>query len=305
VRTLSLVLVLALVLVLDRGAHADPSGTDAVALLPLDADQRLEIYGQPVASEVARALVAGGIDVVVVGPKMAVPERARLVLSGMISAGKGDAVELVIRIRDRTTGSVLDKLEATAPALTNIDRAAAELSARVLPAVRARLVKAPELPAGHDDKTPVVAPARPAKTRIVAAIAAAPVTVPASPVVELHDGFAPALAAWAEHHHRQLDATAAFASLSTAKTAAAGDAELAIAIEPLAYELVEGTVPMARARVHVRIADAKHVAFDRIVETDTVVGERTMTADQLAARVAREVLWILEPHLRRAIGSWR
>ena len=44
-------------------AHAE----DAIALLPLDTDQKLEIYGQPVASELARVLVAGNVNVVVGG----------------------------------------------------------------------------------------------------------------------------------------------------------------------------------------------------------------------------------------------
>ena len=39
-------------------AHGQPTPGEAVALLPLDADRSLEIYGQPVASEIARALIA-------------------------------------------------------------------------------------------------------------------------------------------------------------------------------------------------------------------------------------------------------
>src|SRR4249919_3150487 len=76
-------------------ARAEPAAQgDAVALLPLDAERSLEIYGQPVASELARALVAGSVQVVVVGPKMAVPERARLIIDGTISLGKASAVTI-------------------------------------------------------------------------------------------------------------------------------------------------------------------------------------------------------------------
>src|SRR5262245_63460125 len=74
-------------------AHGQPPG-EAVALLPLDADRSLEIYGQPVASEIARALGAGNIAVVVVGPKMAVPDRARLIVDGRIGLGKANAVTI-------------------------------------------------------------------------------------------------------------------------------------------------------------------------------------------------------------------
>src|SRR5437588_6036430 len=107
--------VLCAVVLLGGPARAQPAG-GAVALLPLDADQRLEVYGQPVAGEIARELVAGGIDVVVVGPNMAVPERAKLIVDGTISAGKGASVVLAVRIRERATGATLDKLDATAPA---------------------------------------------------------------------------------------------------------------------------------------------------------------------------------------------
>src|SRR5579863_5943901 len=82
-------------------AVATPARADGqVALLPLDADQQLELYGQPVASEIARALAAGGVDVVVVGPKSSVPEHVSLIVDGKVSAAKGDAVALSIRVRD-------------------------------------------------------------------------------------------------------------------------------------------------------------------------------------------------------------
>ena len=41
-----------------------------------------------------------------------------------------------------------------------------------------------------------------------------------------------------------------------------------------------------------------------MIATDTVVGERKITEAQLAARVAREVLAIVAPHLHRAVSAW-
>jgi hypothetical protein len=63
-------------------------------------------------------------------------------------------------------------------------------------------------------------------------------------------------------------------------------------------------IPVATARVRVRIADAERVVFERVVVTDTVVGERGMAPAALAARVAAEVLAILRPHARRAVAAW-
>ena len=121
-----------LLLGLVRPARADD---DAVALLPLDADAKLELYSQSVASEVSRALAAGQIDVVVVGPKMAVPTKARLIVDGTIT-GKGDHITLTLRIRDARAGTVLATLPATAASVSD---ATEQLSSQVLPAVRAQL----------------------------------------------------------------------------------------------------------------------------------------------------------------------
>src|SRR5438067_2182007 len=124
---LALGLVLALVLV-PRAVRAD----DSVALLPFDTEKKLELYGQPVASEIAKALTGEHINVVVVVAKMAVPEGARFIIDGTISAGKGDSVHLTARIRDRATGTTVAKLAADAPAVTNIDAAEATLAKDVL-----------------------------------------------------------------------------------------------------------------------------------------------------------------------------
>jgi hypothetical protein len=90
-----------------------------------------------------------------------------------------------------------------------------------------------------------------------------------------------------------------------ASTVAAANAERAIAFEVLDYAVsLQGDVPLARARVRVRIADASAVVFDRVVTTDTVVGARRMRGEAVAALVAQEVLAILRPHMRRVVERW-
>src|SRR3954465_9134812 len=133
--------IVSLVLAAATAAPAGAEGDDAVALLPLDAEARLAIYGQPVASEIARALVQGGVDVVVVGPRMAVPERAVLIVDGTIAASKTDAVTLSLRVRNRVDGTTMATTQSTAQGLSNIDKAAADLSAKVLPIVNEQIAK--------------------------------------------------------------------------------------------------------------------------------------------------------------------
>jgi hypothetical protein len=78
-----------------------------------------------------------------------------------------------------------------------------------------------------------------------------------------------------------------------------------VLLEIVGFTVDAAEVPQARARVHVRIADATAVIFDRVVVTDTVVGERNMTREALAARTAREVLAIVSPAIHRKVSGWR
>jgi hypothetical protein len=284
-------------------ARGEPAaGSEAVALLPLDTDRSLEIYGQPVANELARALVGGSVAVVVVGPKMAVPERARLIIDGTIALGKASAVTISIRIRNTLDGMILETLSATAPGLAKIDGAAAELAARVVPIVHDKLaaLHRPAQPSdGHGH-----GPQAPAGDRVVLVAVADATRAPgAAPLAGALDAE---VAGWLGAHHRRLEKLppGKLEPKLAPKAVAAGAAELAIGLWILDYQPEAGALPMARARVRVRIADASAVRFDRVVVTDTVLGDKGSSAPELAARVAREVLAILRPHMRRHVSSW-
>ena len=286
-------------------AHAEPAHGDAVALLPLEADKTLEIYGQPVASEIARALVAGNVQVVVVGPRMAVPERARLIIDGTIAQGKASAVTISLRIRNTLDGTVLDNLSATVPGLAKIDGAAAELSARALPIVRSRLAAARRPPEDHGrvaEIRPASAPA-PAPDRPVL-IAVADSRGAASPG-PLPGALDAEVTSWTRAQRRQVQKLDA--SRLSGKPAPAGS-DLAIGFWILDWSVdrdPSGKLAMARARVRVQLSDSRGVVFDRVVATDTVLGDRGLADPELAARVAREVLAILRPHMRRGVPSWQ
>lgn len=280
-------------------AHAQPERA-AVALLPLDAAEQLEIYGQPVASEIARALVAGGMDVVVVGPKMAVPDRATLIVDGTIAqGGDGEAVVLTVRVRNRADGGLVATLTSTAPTLTSIDKAAADVSAQVLPAVRARLA-AMTTPTPPSPAPPSTTPPAPRPTLVAIAVPG-----PAQ------DGFRAALASsiaeWLSARTRTAVDTPPprLAKRDAVATVKASGDDLGLAFEVLGYEVHGTTVPLARAKVRVRAASPAGIEFDRVVVTDTVVGDRGMSAAALASRVAREVLDILRPQFARKVRTWR
>jgi hypothetical protein len=250
---------------------------DTIAMLPLDGEKRLEIYGQPVAAEIARALKAAGLDVVVVGARMDVPDRAQLIVDGTIKSAKNKQIELSIRLRDPRDGTVLDTLPAPATKLDDLDKAAAALSARVVPSVKSHLeaLAKAATPAVVDT---VKKPEPPPKPR-VPTLATSTISASAPALVLLRTALDRETALWA--------ATQRY------------DAKLAL--EVLTYAPKTGKVPTARARVRVRIDDGNGIKFDRIVCTDTIVGDRDATPDQLATRTAREVLAIVQPHLRRTL----
>jgi hypothetical protein len=296
--------VIALVVLAPLRAHAE--GEQAVALLPLDAGPTLEIYGQPVASEIARALGAGRIDVVVVGPKMAVPERAQLIVDGTISQRSG-AVVLTVRVRNRIDGVLVKTLSSTADGLANIDKAAAEVSAQVLPVVRERLAElakpAAIAPPPKGDAPPPSAPS-------VTPRAPRPTLLAVAARTQTQEPFRAALAtavlgALSSHTRAPVDTPYAKLgkreAMATVKTSGH---DLGMAFEVLDYEVRGTTVPLARARVRVRVAAPSGVVFDRVVITDTVVGDRGSSRDAVAARAAREVLDILRPHFARKVSAW-
>jgi len=282
------------VLGLVRHARADD---DAVALLPLDADAKLELYSQSVASEVARALASGQIDVVVVGPKMAVPMKARLIVDGTIT-GKGEQITLTLRIRDARAGTVLATLPATAGSVSD---ATEQLSGKVLPAVRAQLEalhaqqqqqqSQPE-PPRVDHRMPRPKPEATPVLLVVHGAASDPLAG------ALSSEFQP----WAHRPVRPLPNTLVD-MLGPSNTTGY---DIAIGFEVLGYATatLEGNIPSARARVRVRVLSKGQVVFDRVVRTDTVVGDKGIASDALAARTARDVLAIARPHIKRAVPSW-
>jgi hypothetical protein len=289
---------------------AVPARADSVALLPLDGEKRLEIYGQPVAAELARSLKAAGVEVVVVGANMAVPAEAKLIVDGTIKAKK-QTITLELRIRAAKDGATLETLPPSSGALTNIDKVAADVAAHVVPAVKTELealakkatppdgVKPPE----HTDTPPVVA-TTPVLPELVVATSSS-----GGPVNGLlQAALDKELVAFAAKHAHAIKtvAGAAFDKKKEAATAVeAAGGELGISLRVLGLLIVPGKVPMARARVELRVVDRLGVKFDRVIVTDTIVGDREISEDDFAARVAREVLMIAHPNIRRSVTSWK
>ena len=294
------VLIIALVCAVTP-ALADPAA-NTVALLPLDAESRLEIYGKPVASELARALGAAGVTVTVVGASL--PDDIRLIVDGSIKA-RGNAVVLAIRVRTIDGEQIGNRIEATAANIGAIDRAAAELATRVVPIIQAELAKPIGSPLTPRRTDPKPIPNTLAPSPLLVAIG---ISSEATAIVEpLRIALGESVATWVRSNRKEpraIELSTLHPALAT-RTVAMAKVDRAIAFEVIDYWIDAGIVPLARARVRVRIADANGIAFDRVVVTDTVVGDKGISAPLLADRVAREVLAILKPHMRRLEPTWR
>jgi len=293
---------------------ATPARADHVALLPLDGEKRLEIYGQPVAAELARALNASGVEVIVVGAKMTVPEKAKLIVDGTIKA-KGQTVTLELRIRDARDGTTLESVPPSSGALMNIDKVAAEAAGRVVPAVKTELdvlakkaaeaaVKPPDTQ--PDNPRPHMVPSGPDLPIIVVGVSANGNGGP--PAQHLQTALRDEAQSWARQHAHT--ANTIEPALLDNKNAAPGavtsnGGQFGIALHVLSMTIMPGRVPMAKARVRLRIIKPEGLKFDRIVHTDTIVGDREITESEFAARVAREVLSIAHPNIHRTVSSWK
>ena len=295
--------ILITVCLLAATARAD----DKVALLPLDAPAKLEVYGQVVASEIAQALIAGKIDVVVVLPKMAVPDEAKLIVDGKISAGKGTAIDLSIRVREPKVIKPVVELKRTAASLETLDKTTRELADEVLPALRDKLAAITK--ASEPVIKPVITPVRPVEPQrealrpILVGVMSKSSSANADKLRIALVETMPSWVARAQRVSSTIEAGMLDAKTAT-KTVAGSNTDRAIAFEVLGYSLWGDTVPMGRARVRVRIADAGQILFERVVVTDTIVGDKGMSTDAFALRVANDVLAILRPHVRRTVPGW-
>ncbi|HUS27041.1 MAG TPA: hypothetical protein VMZ53_00975 [Kofleriaceae bacterium] len=295
-------------------AVAAPAHADSVALLPLDGEKRLEIYGQPVASELAKALNGAGVEVVVVGAKMAVPAQAKLIVDGTIKA-KGQTVTLELRIRDARDGSTLESVPPSSGALMNIDKVAAESAARVVPAVKNELEvlakKAADAAANvakQPDRDPVpdTTPAGPQEPVVVVGISAQGNGGAAGQL--LLSGLRDEISGWAQHHAHTVNPVepALFDSKNSAPgVVSSNGGEFGMSLHVITLQIWPGRVPMARARVRLRVVSRERIVFDRVIHTDTIVGDPEISEAQFAARVARDVLRIAHANLKRTTSNWK
>jgi hypothetical protein len=294
---LSTIVALALLLAAGRADADDkvPRGT-LIALLPLAADAKLAIYGQPVASEVARQLELEGFAVVVVTSTAPVPSKARLVIDGRIVRGDGDTVKIEARVRDPAAGKVVSELSASAPSLTRIDEAAAELAKGLVPILEAGMKAQEEekqqtrtgTGTGGGGAVKGKAPREDRRPRAQVTMFSAVQLREEDPVLE------PLLRAGGYRlaglvGHRGQDGV--------------DGVDLVIHIELLSMDYRDRGVTTARARARVEVTDATGTVFRRTVRTDTLVGGRGDRRDAVARAAIDQIVDIAMPRVRERLAE--
>jgi len=286
-----------LAIVVDLGVARADTIVDTFAIAPFDTDPTLELYGGPVAAQVAKTLKTSGLDVVVLaGRNPQIPIGVRLTVNGKLE-GSGKEVVISVIVRDLGLGEKVDEAKSEPVPLKRIDEGAADLANKLLPVLQKQIAIL------HQPKTePTRRAIEPPKTR-KAVFAVGAVIGGIDP---MRVALADAVGGWAREHHRDPQNVEAktMGPNDATKTVAKNDTNLGMLFEIHSFTVTPGEVPTAHARVRVRIADASTVLFDRIVFTDTVVGERKMSTEALASRTAREVLAIVAPFVRKKVSGW-
>lgn len=291
VRALLAVLVATLAVLVPAAARAEPT---TVAFLPLDADRRLTLYSNAVATALAAEVRTAGFPVAVVSDVAAVPRGAWLVVDGrLVARGRGAAIEL--RVRDPEAGRDVIRLAEAAPTLADLDVATRTLAAalaRTLAAERAARTPPPTTPDAPPPAPPTPPPPDPRPL--------ATVTVRAR---TLRDRAGPPIDAAA------LTRRALGRLVDRLGYRLAGDGEgaaLTITADILGLTAdFQGTVPIGRGRLRVTVADARGPLFDRVVRTDTVVGSRGDRIDTLVRLVAAQAVDVALPRVRERLAARR
>lgn len=273
------------------------SGDEIVALLPpRTADAQLRIYERPVAKALARHFGEfASFKVAVVLPAGDVPAGAALVIDGRIVGGPEATITLEARVRDPGRGETVAAATTAPRALGEIDLAAKALAADLAPRIRVALVARRQRSVDEAALTKIdggSVSGEPGRAGVPGTVSAAPPpaadTRPRMLVFRAGGSAGDAVAvdevatvAMVQFAERLGFAPVPAAEIGLVDPTVVGDAlnkhaaRFAVMIEFLRVRFAWHGVLSARgaARIVVVGVDGKKL-YDRVVETDTVVGSR-------------------------------
>jgi hypothetical protein len=291
-------LALMLACILAPGALAAGEEREVVVLPFVTADEELVIYGKPVADAVARGLTRRGAPAVVgaaAGPDLSVELRAR-------RAKRKVQVEAILR---DAAGATLTKVTGRKTSLADLDVAAAELARKLeapIAAARRHAVPPPPTPAPTPAPAPPPpAPAPPPRDPRPTVVVYLPVAANPGPVIVGTLGTTAVVNLLSTLGFRAIISSSSGvvpAEVAAGSAARAGArATLMLYVYDIVFEPREVLTARGTMRL-IAVGPDRRVLFDRLLETDTVVGGR---GDDHHA-VARFVLGQAMEMARRDLG---
>ncbi len=288
-------LVIALLLLLGvTPARADEG---AIAVLPLtSSEKRLAMYGVPVARVLAAALRQSGNAVETVTGTGGLPKRVAWVIDGRIVAASGGRVVLEARLRDPGRGRAFGQVASKPGRLTEIDELARQVASDLGPLLaRARAAAASTPP-------PTTAPAHPSTSPVPALRPAMVITRDKEPIVT------DALAALVERLGYRavvsdLSGIAPPPKVKGALGRASARFALLAEVKDVDYEWAARDILTARGSMRLVLVDgAGRPLYNAVVATDTLVGSRGDRHAALLGFVARQVMQMAAPRLKKALA---
>lgn len=289
--------VIALVLLL-LGVTPARAEEGAIAVLPLtSSEKRLAMYGVPVARVLAGALRQGGNAVETVTGSGSLPRRVAWVIDGRIVAASGGRVVLEARLRDPGRGRAFGQVASRPGRLTEIDELARQVASDLGPLLaRARATTAALAP--PTDATPPPIAALPAATLPPAMV----ITRDREPIIT--DALA-ALAGRLGYRAvvSDLSGIAPPDKVKGALGRASARHALLAEVKNVEYEWAGKDVLTARGSMRLVLVDAAgKPLYNAIIDTDTLVGSRGDRHAALLGFVARQVMQMAAPRLKKALA---
>jgi hypothetical protein len=290
-------LVIALLLLLGvTPARADEG---AIAVLPLtSSEKRLAMYGVPVARVLAGALRKGGNAVETVTRTGGLPKRVAWVIDGRIVAASGGRVVLEARLRDPARGRAFGQVASKPGRLTEIDELARQVASDLGPllaSARAAAANAPP-PSPSTPAHPSTSPA-PVALRPVMVITRdkEPIVTDALTSLVERLGYRAVVSS-------DLSGIAPPAKVKIALGKASARFALLAQVKKIDYEWASKDVLTARGSMRMVLVDAAGTPlYNAVVDTDTLVGSRGDRHAALLGFVARQVMQMATPRLRKAL----
>jgi hypothetical protein len=288
--------ILVAVTLLAGAARAGADDGGAIAVLPLtSSEKRLAMYGVPVARVLAGQLRGtAGAPVETVTGTGSLPRRVAWVIDGRIVAVGGKVV-LEARVRDPGRGRAFGQVASRPGKLTEIDQLARQIAGDLVPLlVKARESRKVAPAAVKHPSTPTIRSTKSERPAVVITRDREPIVTDAVAALVERLGYRVVVG--------DLVGVAPPAAVQTALQKAGAAFALLAQVKSVDYEWQRGVLT-ARGKIRlVLVGRSGEALYNADLDTDTLVGSRGDRHAALLGFVARQVMQMATPVLRKAIA---